>query len=220
MNSASGEAPLYPIFMRLEGCGALVVGGGPIAVRKIADLLESRARVTIVTPEFSDDAERIRANADVVIHRRIYETGDIGGNILVIAAADCETNRRVAEDARKTGALVNVVDQPELCDFHAPARVRRGLLQIAVSTGGASPAMSKRLRATLEEQFPSAWSELMDALAELREAVKSAIPDDQKERQRMLGEFIDSGAPEMLIKKNDRDEFRARLERWKERLRQ
>ena len=218
MNNASGEPPLYPIFLRLAGAEALVVGGGKVAARKIADLLESGALVTIVAPDLSEEAERIVNNENIAIHKRTYESGDIEGKKLVIAAADSETNQRVADDARRIGAPVNVVDQPELCDFHAPAKIRRGLLQVAVSTGGASPAMAKRLRARLEGQFPPAWSELMDALAELREAVKSAMPDDQKERQRMLEGFIDSGAPELLIEKNDPEAFREELERWKERL--
>lgn len=218
MNSASVEPPLYPIFLRLVGAEALVVGGGKVAARKIADLLESGARVTVVAPELSKDAERFAVNAEVVIHRRAYKREDIEGKTLVIAAADFETNRQAAKDARRAGAPVNVVDRPELCDFHAPARVRRGLLQIAISTGGASPALAKRLRVRLAKQFPAAWGELLDALAELRKAAKSAMPDDQKERQRLLEEFIDSGAPELLIEKNDRDAFRAALERWKERL--
>ena len=207
---------LYPIFLDLTDCPVLVVGGGRVAARKTGDLLESRACITVVAPECCTELTSLVDDKSVVLYKRKYQPEDVLGKRLVISAAGCEEiNRQVYQDCKKHEILCNVVDEPQLCDFHVPARVRRGLLQIAVSTGGASPAMAKRIRKQLEEIFGTEYKPLMSGLMELREHMKSCGPADQKDRKRLLEAFLDSEAPELLLKNGDHAAFKKKIEEWK-----
>ncbi len=210
---------LYPIFLNISGAPVLVVGGGRVAARKARDLLASGAVVTAVAPEFCDEMVKMAAGTGVELQRRPYSCGDLEGKVMVIAATGSEdVNRRVFEDARRPGVLCNVADHPGLCDFHVPARMRRGLLQIAVSTGGASPAMARRIREELENKYTDGYGILMEAMLEMREFLKCEGPESRKERRRLLEDFLDSGAPEVLIEGEDGEAFRAEVENWKGRV--
>src|SRR5258708_25555180 len=136
-----------PIFLDVTGRQCFVVGGGEVAVRKVEALLEAGALVTVVSPSLSPPVEAIVASGLVTHIARTYERGDIRGCVLVYAATDDpKLQRELAAEARALGIPVNVVDVPELCTFIAPAVVKRGALQIAISTGGPSPAFAARLR--------------------------------------------------------------------------
>lgn len=209
---------LYPIFTDLAGRGVLVVGGGTVAARKVRRLVQAGARVTVVAPELCAGLRETAADPHVDVMKREYRSADIEGKWLVVAATDDEElNRRVSAEAAAARIFCNVVDQPELCTFQVPARVRRGLLQIAISTGGASPALARRLRVELEDQFGPAYALLLETMADLREHVQAKYPDRPKRRRELLESFLDSSAPALLLEKRDRQAFQREVERWKTR---
>jgi len=133
----------YPVFLDLVGVAVLVVGGGPIALRKATGLVEAGALVTVIAPEVGDEFTAIAQR----IERRAYRHGDVAGFQLVMAATnDRAVNALVASDAKLHGLWVNSADDPDNCSFILPAVAQRGVVTIAVSTGGASPALARRLR--------------------------------------------------------------------------
>ncbi|MBL7141311.1 MAG: bifunctional precorrin-2 dehydrogenase/sirohydrochlorin ferrochelatase [Planctomycetes bacterium] len=161
----------YPIVLDLAGRRAVVVGGGRVALRKALALAEAGADVTAVAPTFLD---AFAGAAGVACVCEAYDARHLAGAAIVIAATDDEAvNRRAAAAARAAGALVNVVDVPALCDFIVPAQVRRGDLVVAVTTGGAAPSLSRRLRERLEAEFGPEWAVYLEALRGARERVLS-----------------------------------------------
>ncbi|MDH4144118.1 MAG: bifunctional precorrin-2 dehydrogenase/sirohydrochlorin ferrochelatase [Acidimicrobiia bacterium] len=168
-------AASYPVNLDLAGAPVLVVGGGPVAARKVDGLLASGAEVTVVAPACIDALVDRPAVRCVL---RPYRSGDVAGHRLVIAATGIDAvDRRVHADATATGVLVNVADRPELCGFTLPSVLRRGRLQVAVSTNAASPAFAswlrRRLEADLDEGYEAALDLLADVRAELRAAGRS-----------------------------------------------
>lgn len=140
--------PFYPIFLNLQGQPVVVVGAGKVALRKTKGVLEAGARVLVIAPRWEPDFEQL----PVRLRKREFRPSDLRGARLVLTATDVRgVNHAVAEEAKRRGIPVNVADCPPECDFLVPARVRRGDLQIAVSTGGKSPRMAAQLRRRLEE---------------------------------------------------------------------
>lgn len=163
----------FPVFMNLQNEPCLVVGGGGVAARKVFLLLRAGARVTVVSPAISQELEIRHNEGEIVWQNRIYEPADLAGNKIVIAATNNhEINRQISEKARVLGIPVNVVDAPELCSFIVPSIIDRDPVQIAVSTGGASPVLARLLRARLETFIPSAYGKLAKMVEGFREAVK------------------------------------------------
>ncbi len=165
---------LYPISLRLVGRSCLVVGGGDVAGRKVASLTAAGAQVCVVAPRLGRllTAERAAEAAAWEWREREFQDTDVPGSLLVVAATDdVALNARVAAAARREGALVNVVDCPDECDFFVPAVVRRGLFQLAVSTGGVAPGLAGRLRERLEVEFPPEWAGAVEALGRARRRV-------------------------------------------------
>lgn len=143
----------------------MVVGGGAVANRKARKLLQARAEVVVISPEVRPEIESMAAE----VRRRRYETGDLDGAFLAFAATDSrEVNAAVARDARERDIPVNVVDKPSEGDFALPSTLRRGGLQVAVSTGGASPTLARRIRRELEEVFGYEWAGLVEELERSR----------------------------------------------------
>lgn len=139
----------YPIFLDLKDRPVLVVGAGRIALRKTKALLECGARVTVVAPEWESEFEELSV---VRLVRRHFRATDLSGFMLVFAATnDRLTNHRIGIAAKGKGIFANIADSAEECDFLVPARVQRGNLQIAVSTGGENPRLSAEVRKKLEE---------------------------------------------------------------------
>lgn len=177
--------PLFPLALRVSGRPCLVVGGGAVAARKAASLLEAGARLDVVAPELGPEL----AGDPGIGTRwrwsdRAFVPGDVEGRLLVVAATgDRETNRRVAEAARAAGSLTNVVDDPDGSDFHVPSVVQRGPLQLTVSTGGRAPAVSARLRGRLEEHFPPVWGDVVREFGTVRDAARSAGLDEGRRRE-------------------------------------
>ena len=177
-------ASLFPIFLKLEGRPCLVVGAGTIAASKISSLLESGARVTVVAPSASDELQKLAAERKFRWLAREFEIGDLAGVFLVIAAtSDSAVNRAVFLEAQRLGVLCNAVDDPPHCDFYFPAVVRRGDLQIAISTSGQSPALAQRLRRELEETFDESAGDWVSFVGELRREILAthAPSDDRKQ---------------------------------------
>lgn len=164
--------PQYPVNLNLVGAPCLVVGGGHIAARKVAGLLECGASVTVVapeaTPELADD-ERVRW------HQRPYRRGEVASYRIAISATGIpEVDEQVSRDARATGIPVNVADVPERCTFTLPAIVRRGEIQVAVSTNGRSPVLSGWIRDQIADVLPDALPALVDVLSEARAELRAS----------------------------------------------
>lgn len=163
----------YMACLDLEGRSVLVVGGGPVAREKVEGLLECGARVTVVAPEIEHELAR----TGVELVRREYRTTDLDGRLLVVAATSTPSvNHRVFRDAEARGLLCNVVDVPALCSFILPAVHRQGPIAVAVSTGGASPALAQRLRDDVAAVVGPRHAELADELRALRPWAKERYP--------------------------------------------
>jgi len=164
---------LYPVTLEVKNRRCLVVGGGGVALRKVQGLVEEGARVTVVASEVVEPLAEMADRGEIYLERRPYR-GDAGaGWALVFAATDDrETNATVFRDAEEAGVWSNVADDPELCSFHLPARVRRGPLQIAIGSAGEAPFVVRRLRQLLEQRFGAEWGEWLSAAARYRGAVR------------------------------------------------
>lgn len=164
----------YPItLVDLANTRCLVVGGGEVAARKVAALLAAGARPIVISPAFCESLRRQIDDGHIDAMERRYQSGDLAGVRLVIAATDDPvTNEAVWREAQDTGCLVNVVDDPLRCNFFVPATVRRGALTLAVSTSGKSPLLARRIRQELEAQFEPAYEAYVDLLGELRPIVQ------------------------------------------------
>lgn len=175
------SAPLLPVFVKLEGRPCLVVGGGAIGLQKVRSLVECGANVTVVAPEARHEIRELEQQRKIVWHRRLYVVGDISGKQLVIAAAsDPEVNHSVYSDAVAAGVLANAVDDPPFCDFYFGSVVRRGPLQIGISTAGESPALAQRLRQRLEALLDEGTGPWLERLGALRRQVLAAHPAGEK----------------------------------------
>lgn len=170
----------YPVFVNVEGKRCLVVGGGEIATRKVQGLLDAGALVVVVSPGLSVPLAALAARGAIHYQPRPFREDDVAGCALVIGATNQHAvNRAVCEAARRRHIWVNVVDTPDQCDFIAPAVVRRGALQIAISTGGLSPTLAKRIRMHLERSFGDEYAELLEKLGRERQFVRELIEDPE-----------------------------------------
>jgi precorrin-2 dehydrogenase/sirohydrochlorin ferrochelatase len=194
---------VYPISLLIEGRRCVVVGGGKVAERKVASLLEAEACVRVVSPEVTEEIGRLAQAGRIEWRQTEANEADVADAFLVIAATDDpQLNARVAAAAEAAGKLVNAVDQPADCNFFVPASVRRGPVLLTVSTGGGSPALAKRLRRELEAAFGPEYGELAALMERLRPEVMAAI-GSQSERaeawERILGspvlELLKQGKP-------------------------
>lgn len=213
------ENDLYIACLNLAGQRCLVVGGGRIGLEKIQGLLVCEADVVVVAPQVDPGVRSLSDGGDVVWIAKTFETADLGGSLLVIAAtADTAVNTAVYEAARERSMLVNVVDVPALCNFVLPAISRRGPIAVAVSTSGASPALAKRLRREIEERVGDEYAQLASLLDEQREWAKSTLPtyDDR----RVFFESIVEGDPDpiALLRNGKVDEVRSLIEEVRTRV--
>lgn len=162
----------YPVNLVLDGRRCLVVGGGHIALRKVQGLLACGARVRVVAPRLTPE---LRTLQDVAFEERTWRPDDLAGVWLVIAATDDPAvNGAVYDAGQRAGVWVNGADDPAHCSFTLPSVVRRGDLQIAVSTGGRSPALATWLRTRLEGEIGPEYAVLLDILATERDGLKAA----------------------------------------------
>jgi precorrin-2 dehydrogenase / sirohydrochlorin ferrochelatase len=178
---------LYPIFLKLEGHKVLIVGGGPIAEQKIEAVLRSATDVTVVSPQITPRI-RLWAHQGRIKYRGVeFRPGMTQGFFLVIACTDSEeTNRAVYQEAKENGALANAVDDPGYCDFYAPAVVSRGEFQIAISTGGNSPALSQHVRKQLEENFGPEYESWTAWLGRMRDVMRTVLPRTERRKELLM----------------------------------
>ena len=197
--------PFYIACLRLSGRRCLVVGGGEVGLDKVEGLLACGGAVTLVAPQAHDELARLAGEGSIAWERREYATADLDGSFLVIAATDdSEVNIAVHEDADARAMLVNVVDVPPLCNFILPAIVRSGPLAIAISTAGASPALAKRMKREIAEQFGEHYARLAVLLNDARGWAKATLPTFQ-ERKAFFDSIV-SGEPDPIALLRDGDE--------------
>ena len=174
----------YMTCLDLEGRSCLVVGGGTVALEKVRGLLECGAHVTVVAPQVVDEL----AELGIEVHRRGYQASDLDGRFLVVAATSIGSlNRRISREAEARSLLCNVVDVPELCSFILPAVHRHEPIAIAVSTGGASPALAQRLRDEIAAVVRPEHAELAVRLRALRPWAKSNFATYQERKEYFAG---------------------------------
>lgn len=187
---------MYPITLSLEGRSCLVVGGGAVATRKVLGLLAEGAQVTVVAPRIVALLEQQAHAGRLTFERRGYRSGEAAGYSLVLAATDDRAvNRRVFEDAEAAGVWVNVADDPELCSFHLPARVRRGPLDLAIGSGGLAPFATHRIRQLLEQRFGSEWAIWAEAAASFRDQIRRerlSAAEKEASFERFFAETVDT----------------------------
>jgi precorrin-2 dehydrogenase/sirohydrochlorin ferrochelatase len=174
---------LFPIFLKLAARPCIVIGAGHLAESKIESLQAANARITVIAPEASERIRNLAAVGEIEYHQRPYAEGDLTGNFLVVAATNVpEVNRAVFQEATEKGVLCNAVDDPPFCDFYFPSVVRRGDLQIAISTAGASPALAQKIRKDINAQLPLDAGEWLSDLGNLRREVVAAEPLNEERK--------------------------------------
>lgn len=182
---------VFPLFTDLKDKRCVIVGGGPVACRKIEILLRFEAGIVVVAPEIHSSVIALAENHNIQIFRTPYEGHFIDNAFLVVAATSDEgVNENVYIDAIKRNIPVNVVDDPEKCTFIFPSVIKRGALTIGISTSGVYPALSKRIRKITEDIFSEEYTGILDLLADFRLKVrKSSL--EQPEREKLLGSVLD-----------------------------
>lgn len=184
---------LYPVNLKLLDCDVLVVGGGLVALRKILSLLETGAKVTVISDRFCDKLLKIQSN-NLKLFQKIYNPDEIDFNKykIIIAATNCENvNSDIYEITNKLNIPVNVVDSPEKCSFYIPSVIRKDDLQITISTNGKCPALSKYLRKKLENILPD---DIEHRLSEIFEYRKTLLKQDlpAKEKKERINNILKS----------------------------
>jgi len=198
----------YPIYLNLHGRRCLVIGGGGVAERKIAGLLEAGAQPTVVSPAITDTIARWAKEHSIDLIARRYQTGDLNDyEIAFVATDDGPVNAQVFGDGRRSGVWVNTADDPAHCDFILPSVLRRGDLTVSVSSGGTSPALSRTIREELELYFTAEYELLVKLAAEARAELQArglSVPFETW--QRAL-----SGEVRQLLMRGDVARAKARL---------
>jgi len=187
----------FPMMVSLDGRKCLVVGAGKIAADKIAGLLKHGAQVTVVSPQAVTRIKQQVREGKLSWRRRKFSPRDVDGVFLTIAATNSiPVNEAVFQACQARGVLCNAVDDPERCDFYYPAVVRRGPLQIAISTNGQSPALAARLRRELEEQFGPEWSAWVEHVGQIRRDIlgRKLTPADRRKH------LLDMAGPQAFRK--------------------
>ncbi len=192
------------MFLRVAGRRCLVVGGGQVAEQKVAALLKADARVTVISPEATAPLRQLAIAKTIEYQPRCYARGDLRGFWLAFAATDDEqVQQQLRREACDTGVLLNVVDRPELCDFIVPSVLEQGDLVVATSTGGASPALARRIRRELQERFGPEYAEALHLLRRLRQRLTGRV-ESAAERRRILSILANSPLLEYLRQRQTR----------------
>ncbi|MFN8232056.1 MAG: bifunctional precorrin-2 dehydrogenase/sirohydrochlorin ferrochelatase [Actinomycetota bacterium] len=202
----------YPVLLELAGRRCLVVGERAVVEGKLEGLLSAGADDVLVIVEGSTHTmDGLEGDPRVRVERRRWQPSDLDGAFLVVGwCREPDDRDRLAFEARSRGALVNVIDDVPRCDFAAPAVVRRGELVVAVGTGGASPALARKLREELEARFAPCWAELVDLLRDVRTRVTPMLPE-LADRSRRWQAVLDVSEAEHLVGEGRCEELRQRL---------
>jgi precorrin-2 dehydrogenase/sirohydrochlorin ferrochelatase len=190
----------YPIFLELSRKRVVLIGGGPVAVRKAQALLAAGARLVVVAERMDESLRAACAGTTAELIEARYSQDYLVEAVLVIAATnDRQLNKQIYKDCQKLEILCNVVDEPDLCDFFVPAVVKRGNLQIAISTDGRSPAYAGHVRQKLELMFTEEHGKFLAELGKLREEIQQELID-ATEKKAVSGELADDASFEYFAK--------------------
>ena len=188
----------FPMILKVAGRGCVVVGGGEVALRKATALVECGARVRVISPELGPELAALAARGAIEWEARGYRPGDLAGAFLCVAAADdAEVNAAVKQEARECGVLANLADDPDGSDYQVPSFFADGDLLIAVSTGGASPAVARTLRRMIQSYLGPSFGDALKIISDFRDRVKQEIADP-KRRGRFWEEAITAEALEKV----------------------
>lgn len=172
---------LFPMFLKLEGRRVLIVGAGRVGEPKIAGLLDTGAHIRVVALEATPAVRQWARDGKIELDLRAFSSDDLVGAFLAVVATSSRTlNERIYREAQRRGVLCNVVDVPDLCDFFYPSVVRRGDLQIAVSTSGKSPSLAQKIRQQLERQFGPGYASWVAELGETRKLILDSDLDKER----------------------------------------
>jgi siroheme synthase-like protein len=198
----------YPVYLNLAGKKCVILGGGLVAEGKVPALLDAGVKLTVISPQATRRIQQAARRGDLEWQPREYQPGDLEGASLVIAATNVwSVNQEISQEAERLGILLNVADDPDLCTFIAPALVKRGAVTLAISTGGASPALARKLRETLAQEPVLAWADLAGVLAQVRKELKQrrAAVDPERWQCCLTPDLLE------LAQQGREDEARSRL---------
>ncbi|MBW2606711.1 MAG: bifunctional precorrin-2 dehydrogenase/sirohydrochlorin ferrochelatase [Deltaproteobacteria bacterium] len=196
----------YPVSLDIKNRKCLVVGGGGVGTRKVVTLIDCGAKVTVISPVVRGNLLELADSGLIILKKRPYRETDLDGMFLVVGTTDDEElNRQISIDAEKLNMLCNIADRPKVCNFILPSIVNRGDLTISISTSGKSPALAKRLRIELEEQFGNEYAELLLLMGAIREKLLSKKHEPEAHKQ-LFEKLISRGLLDM-IHGNRKDEI-------------
>jgi siroheme synthase-like protein len=199
--------PYYPIYLDIENRNVVIIGGGNVCARKAETMMKYGARVTVVSPDFTDEIEKWADEGCLQLRRKKYDQSDLDDANIVIASTDDEAvNTTIATDCRRRRIPVNVVDVTHLCEFIVPAIVEKGSIQIAVSTGGKSPVIARTLKEDLNRLIGPEYDEVNQVLGSLRDGAKKVLPTDI-DRKRFFDGIVAQGILELLREGRRRDAY-------------
>ncbi|MGD9290739.1 MAG: bifunctional precorrin-2 dehydrogenase/sirohydrochlorin ferrochelatase [Desulfobacterales bacterium] len=188
----------YPVHLDINNRSCLVVGGGGVGTRKVKTLLECGARVTVVSLNVSPQLQNLAASGDIRLVRRAYQSGDLEDMFLVIGATnDEQLNKQISSDANGLNMLCNIADRPEVCNFILPSIVRRDDLVITISTSGKSPALAKKLRKALQNQFGKEYGKLLVLMGAIRQKLLEQTHEPEAHKP-LFEQLINSDLIEMI----------------------
>ena len=190
----------YPIFLDIKDKPCVVIGGGNVAERKVISLLDAGARVVVISPVLTPALKKLAREKTINYCPKSYEEGDLKGFFLAYSATDnSSVNRKVFNEAKREGILLNVVDVPKLCNFIVPSVVDRGDLLIAISTSGKSPALAKKMRKHLEREFGEEYAVFLDIMGKVREKVLTRSKESDTSK-RIFEKLVNSPLLEWIRK--------------------
>jgi precorrin-2 dehydrogenase/sirohydrochlorin ferrochelatase len=200
----------YPVHLNIKNRNCLVVGGGGVGTRKVTTLLSCGADVTVVSPVVSGQLEDLASDGKITVRKRTYRSADLDGMFLVIGATDDERlNRQISSDADRLNTLCNIADRPEVCNFILPSIVQQDDLVITISTSGQSPALAKKLRKLLQNQFGAEYGELLKLMGAIRRKLLSQA--HEPEAHKHLFERLISSDLLVLIRENREEDINSLL---------
>ena len=187
---------LFPIFLKLEQLSLLIVGGGYVGNEKLTAVLQNspKSSITLVATVISEEIVALAKDyPNITLIERSYQTDDINGHDIVIAALnDSTVSEQVSRDAKQKGKLVNVADKPALCDFYLSSVVQKGNLKIAISTNGKSPTIAKRLKEFLNETLPGELNDLLDNMQNIRNKISGDFTEKVKQLNEITKKLVEN----------------------------
>lgn len=192
------KQPHYPLFLDISGKSCIVTGGGKIAERKVVMLLKFNAEVKVISPKINGALSKLLESGKIKVIEREYKDGDLNEASLVFAATNKkEINERIKNEAALKGILVNVVDDPVLCDFIVPSIVKKGPIVIAISTSGVLPSLSKKLRKEISEHISEDYIKYVQIVGNFRKLLIETVKD-KKKRAEIMAEINMADMKELI----------------------